>query len=84
MKVLLFSGVGILVLGCGATEDQLRTRAAFDMHCKESELRIVEIDDRTKGVQGCDQQGTYVESCTNANRTDCTWILNTDGRKNKD
>jgi hypothetical protein len=67
------------LLACGATEEQLRTRAAFDMKCPESELRITDIDDRTKGVRGCDQQGTYVESCAHE-RQDCTWVLNSDAQ----
>ena len=69
------------LLGCGATEAQLRTRAAFDMKCPKSQLVITDIDGRTKGVRGCDQQGTYVESCTNG-KEDCTWVLNSDARGN--
>jgi hypothetical protein len=66
--------------GCGATDDQLRTRAAFDFKCNASQVQIVEIDDQTRGVRACDQQGTYVERCDypigTLNRH-CTWILNT-------
>jgi hypothetical protein len=67
--------IGMLLFGCGATEDQLRSRAAFDMRCSESDLRVYTIDDRTKGVQGCGEQATYVESCGGSG---CTWMLNTD------
>jgi hypothetical protein len=74
----------VLLSGCGASEQQLRSRASFDMKCSESELRLVEIDDRTMGVQGCGQQATYIESCANQNRTNCTWVLNTDSRASRD
>ena len=71
----------VTLLGCGATEEQLRTRAAFDMNCSEDRLNIVEIDERTRGVRGCNQQATYIESCQDINHRDCTWVLNTDGKR---
>jgi hypothetical protein len=73
-------GVVGCVIACGATEEQLRTRAAFDMQCSEQDLRVVWLDERTAGVRGCGQQGTYVETCPNLNKTDCTWVLNTDSQ----
>ena len=73
------------VAACGASESQLRTRAAFDLSCPEDKLRIVEIDDRTRGVVGCGQRVTYVDTCaaTQTNLGGCTWILNTDGKPNR-
>ena len=70
--------MGLLALvGCGATEDQLRARAAFDMRCNQESLRIVTIDNRTKGVEGCGQHATYIESCNDPiNETGCTWVMN--------
>ena len=70
------------VAACGATEDQLRARAAFDMRCNGESLRIVTIDNRTKGVEGCGQRATYVEQCNDpVNGTGCTWVMN-NGRVN--
>jgi hypothetical protein len=68
--------VALWLVGCAATEKQLRIRAAFDLDCSESELEVVEIDARTRGVRGCGQHVTYVESCA----PNCTWVLNTDTR----
>jgi hypothetical protein len=72
---------GLSVFGCGATENQLRDRAAFDMKCTQDKVEIVEIDQRTRGVRACGQQATYVENCAQPNHTDCTWILNADTSK---
>lgn len=76
-----------MALGCGATEEQLRARAAYDLDCKESSLDIVEIDDRTRGVKGCGQRVTYVESCGRVGdfgaKGDCTWVLNGDTKRAK-
>ena len=87
MKVLWATIVGLFALGCaGATDDQLRTRAAFDLKCDAAAIQIIPIDDRTRGVRGCDQQGTYVESCDGPKQnagTSCTWVLNTDSRKSQ-
>jgi hypothetical protein len=74
-----------LAAGCGgASDNQLRTRAAFDMRCGRDDIQIVALDSRTRGVTGCGQQETYVESCdappTAMVRT-CTWVLNTDSRR---
>lgn len=84
MKQVFCLVAGLATFACGASEEQLRTRAAFDMKCSEDQLNLIEIDDRTTGVRGCGQQATYVESCANANRTDCTWVLNTDSRRSRD
>lgn len=73
--------------GCSpqvASKDKLLKRASFDMDCPESSLEIVEIDDRTRGVKGCNQRATYVETCKPCANgyvgCECTWLLNTDGR----
>jgi hypothetical protein len=66
---------GILA-GCTATESQLRSRAAFDLQCDAKSIQIVKIDARTRGVRGCGQQATYVESCSGPNGSNCTWVLN--------
>jgi hypothetical protein len=51
------------------------------MQCSEDQLQLTRLDDRTMGVRGCGQQGTYVESCDN--QMDCTWVLNTDSRRSQ-
>ena len=79
-SVLVVLATQLLLLGCGATVSQLKSRASFDLQCPESEIVIVDIDSRTKGVRGCDKQATYVESCAAENRTNCTWVLNSDAR----
>ena len=80
MFVVIVVVFAACVSACGATEDQLRTRAAFDMKCTDAPLQVVEIDDRTRGVIGCGQRNTYVESCTRygqtTGKTGCTWVLN--------
>ena len=70
---------GSVLCGCGATEDQLRARAAFDLSCGQDQLTIVEIDNRTSGVRGCGQHATYVEQCAQGN-ANCTWVLNSDSK----
>ena len=69
--VLVFS----LLLGCGATTQQLQKRASFDLECPIKDLEIIEIDYDTRGVRGCGRQATYVE-----HRQDdgWTWLMNSD------
>ena len=73
--------------GCrptGATAQQLRARAAFDLKCSEKELQVVTIDEQTRGVRGCGQQATYVHVCRGPyEQSDCSWVLNGDSRSAK-
>lgn len=75
----------VFLLSCGsASESKLRTRAAFDLNCNKDNIRIVRLDGRTRGVSGCGQQVTYVESCDQVGNTlinKCTWVLNSDSRR---
>jgi hypothetical protein len=68
-----------------ATAAQLRKRAAFDMDCPESSLHTFKLDERTRGVSGCGQKLTYVESCDRVGhwgaKDNCTWVLNVDQHK---
>jgi hypothetical protein len=75
--VSVFVFGALCLSGCGASPSQLRDRAAFDLNCSQSELQVTEIDKRTRGVRGCGQQATYVQSCEGGL---CTWVLNTDSR----
>jgi hypothetical protein len=80
----LFTLIGA---GCaGATGDQLTSRAAFDLNCPRDQISVIEIDDQTRGVRGCGQQNTYVESCNGVKSgigTQCTWVLNSDSTEKK-
>ena len=62
--------VGFLVLGC-SIEDGLRTRAAFDLKCKEKRVTITDLDGPNRGVSGCGRQATYTFS-----RDSRSWVLN--------
>ena len=78
-KIALVASVCFLSLqfACSASMSSLRSRASFDLNCDQTNLQIVDIDGRTKGVSGCGQQGTYVESCEpNMFGKSCTWVLN--------
>jgi hypothetical protein len=84
-RIVVSSLVTVLVgtaMGCGASEDQLRVRASFDLNCRGDQLQLVQLDDRTQGVTGCGQRVTYVENCGwrdgYGGKHDCTWILNVD------
>jgi hypothetical protein len=71
----------VLTSGCGgAFEDKdlatLKTRAAFDFQCPKDDIKTVTIDDSTKGVTGCGQRATYVQ-------TYGRWILNSDSKRSK-
>ncbi len=73
-KVLATLVLGGAIIGCGATAETLKSRAAFDMNCPEHKLQITEIDDKTRGVMGCDKQATYIEQCEGKRaRKECTW-----------
>jgi hypothetical protein len=81
-RLLLSAACASTILGCGATIEQLRSRASFDLNCAENKLQVVEIDQRTRGVRGCGKQATYVENCTTPgrDRNSCTWVMNTESR----
>jgi hypothetical protein len=76
--------IGILSLaavGCGASNEQLRSRAAFDLMCPSDRLAVVDIDHRAKGVSGCGSFATYVRTCRpltsdSPSRHECSWAMN--------
>ncbi len=83
-RLVLLALPALFALGCGATEEQLRARAAFDFECSEGSVRIVEIDSRTRGASGCGKRATYVQECDgpkNNMMTECTWVQNSGGEK---
>lgn len=65
--------------GCGATIEQLKSRASYDMNCPEEELVVINIDHRTKGIRGCGKKSTYLENCEHMARirSSCAWKLDT-------
>jgi hypothetical protein len=78
MRNILIVTMSVVLGACGATESQLRSRAAFDFSCPQGQLQITEIDGRSKGVTGCGKRAVYVEQCKPNNASDCTWVLNTE------
>jgi hypothetical protein len=48
------------LFACAVPVEQLRTRAAYDFECPESQLVITTIDESTKGVSGCGRSATYI------------------------
>jgi hypothetical protein len=80
MRAILFGSCLMALAGCGASLEQLHSRAAFDLNCPLDQIQVVVIDNRTRGVRGCGRQVTYVESCTDPARAanTCTWVMNTD------
>jgi hypothetical protein len=86
----LRAGIALLVVGtllgslaCATgptSRDRLLKRAAFDLNCTKDELSVTKLDDRTRGVRGCGQKATYVESCDappSSFGRKCTWVMNT-------
>lgn len=75
----------LLLASCAssATTSQLLRRASFDLDCAEASLRVVELDNRTRGVDGCGRRASYVETCRSNEHGnyDCTWALNSPGDK---
>lgn len=57
--------------------DRLRARAAYDLNCSRSGVRIVELDeDSTYGASGCGQKATYIWDCSGGPSEDCKWVRN--------
>jgi hypothetical protein len=78
MYRILLGLIPLAVLGCGASNQQLQTRAAFDLQCPQEQVGIVEIDNRTRGAQGCGRKATYIEDCQPRpfQPMQCTWVMN--------
>jgi hypothetical protein len=62
--------------GCGASFEQLQSRAAFDLDCRPQSITAQMIDYETRVATGCGKQAVYVEHCTGNNHSGCTWMLN--------
>lgn len=62
-----------------ADQSTLPDRAAFDMQCPKQQLNVVELDEGTFGVTGCDKRATYVSACDGQPGhfgTTCKWVQN--------
>jgi hypothetical protein len=64
--------------GCGATVQQLKTRAALDLDCTAARLDVKQIDSGTRQVEGCGKRAIYVELFNNSRYP--VWMLNSDVR----
>jgi hypothetical protein len=52
--------LGLLLTGCGgATDTQLRSQAADEFHCAESQIRVENEGPDVKRVSGCGQSVLY-------------------------
>jgi hypothetical protein len=69
VSTLIF--LGLSASACGASNDALRARAAFDLNCSEDKLAIVELSTMTHGVTGCGRRAAYVQRCGGGV---CTWM----------
>jgi hypothetical protein len=52
------------------------------MSCPEDQIQITNLGGDTRGVQGCQQRGTYILQCSGYTFGRCTggdWIANTSG-----
>jgi hypothetical protein len=76
-KTMMWCAV-VMLTGCGATVQQLRTRASYDFECTETQLHVQAIDSGTRQVEGCGKRAMYVEIFNNSRHP--TWMLNSDVR----
>ncbi len=68
----------VTLTGCGATLQQLKTRASIDLDCTEAQLDVRPIDSGTRQVEGCGRRAMYVEIFNNSRYP--AWMLNSDIR----
>jgi hypothetical protein len=67
-------GACVVLAGCGATQTQLRTRAAVDLACAPDAIRTEALDGATQVAMGCGKRAIYVEMLNNSRNP--TWLLN--------
>ena len=70
--------VVVALAGCGATLQQLETRASMDLECAPAELKVKQIDAGTRQVEGCGKRAMYVEAFNNSRHP--AWMLNSEIR----
>ncbi len=64
----------LTLAGCGATVQQLKTRASMDLDCAPAQLDVKEIDPGTRQVEGCGRRAMYVQIFNNSRYP--AWMLN--------
>ncbi len=53
-------------VACGGSSypEQFKSRAAFEMECPLSALKLTYLEDDTWGVSGCGKRAVYQKSCS--------------------
>ena len=76
-KMICFAVV--VLSGCGASLQQLKTRASLDLDCSSEKLALQQIDPATQEVDGCGKRAIYLQLFNNARYP--TWMLNSEVRE---
>jgi len=78
-KISAVCALAVGLSGCAAPARaslvELQTRAAFDLSCAPTQLRLYHLSERTKGVFGCNRRLTYLEVCDTRYGSRCSWLL---------
>jgi hypothetical protein len=74
MKTLVLLGAMVLA-GCGATLDQLGSRAAIDLDCPFNQIRVQTSSTGALGASGCGRRATYTEICRGQMGDQCSWAV---------
>jgi hypothetical protein len=77
MKKVMLAFV-VVSSGCGASLQNLKTRAAFDLECNADQMVTQRIDSATQRVDGCGKRAVYVLLFNDARYP--TWLLNSEIR----
>jgi hypothetical protein len=84
MKLFMLVAAALAMLSScvgqfSADRGALRRRASFDLSCPASQLRMVDLDEKTVGVSGCGDKAVYVSACDGQPghfTTTCKWVQN--------
>lgn len=68
MRLLVAISLGCLSLSCAS--DPLLERAGADLRCDQDQLRVKQITEQSKEVDGCGQRATYIKTCPS-----CEWVM---------
>lgn len=95
-RTVMFAGLlAYAATACVTTPaGNVESRAAFEMDCPAKELEVTPLSKDTVGVSGCGRRLVYIKQC----KMDvgcpaflclgplvqaCTWVLNSDSRKER-
>jgi len=67
----------VSLLGCGASLQQLKTRAALDLECEAGAISLQQVDKLTQQASGCGKRAIYVQQY-NQQQVAATWLLNSE------